>query len=113
MYYIEIAICGREIMIRLLLALCVVCLAGGYAGAQKVVTLRGCSYDGLEGCRDFKATNGHVYTLATEPGVQMPPPNLIITVTGTIKPKQIGFCAPKEILTASKIAATKQSCRHR
>ena len=102
---------------RALLAFCMICVAASYATAQAVadkpVTLRGCSYDGQELCRYFKATNGHVYQLVAGPGVIMPPPDLILTVTGTIKPRDFGFCVAKEILTASKIAATKQSCRHR
>jgi hypothetical protein len=101
---------------RILLSLIAICLVGGFAAAQttgKPVTLSGCSYDGPELCRYFQANNGEVFQLVTEPGVMMPPPNLIIKVTGTVKPKEIGFCTAKNILTASKILPSKQSCRHR
>jgi hypothetical protein len=99
-------------MMRALLALFVICLAAGYAAAQ-AVTLNGCSYDGVEICRYFQTNSGQIFQLVTEPGVALPPPNLAITVTGTVKPKGVGFCTAKQILTASKIQTTKQSCRPR
>jgi hypothetical protein len=102
-------------MFKLLLSLCLLCLAGTYAAAEakkeRTITVRGCNYVGLEGCRYLGAGIGRVYQLAAGPGVQLPPPNLIITATGTIKPREIGFCSAPYILTASKIAVSKQSCK--
>ena len=102
-------------MYKLLLSLFLVSLVGTYAAAEvkqeREVTIRGCNYAGLEGCRYLRASNGRVYQLVPGPGVQLPPPNLIVSATGTVKPKELGFCTAPNILTASKIAATKQSCK--
>jgi hypothetical protein len=100
-------------MLRILLATCALCLGVTYVAAQSAgVLVRGCNYQGLEGCRYLKASKGgRVYQLEPGFGVMMPPPNLIITAAGTVKPKEVGFCTAKWILTASKIEPTKQRCR--
>jgi hypothetical protein len=81
------------------------------AQGAKPVTVSGCTYVGLEGCHYILTTAGQTYQLAPELLIPMPPPYFIVTVTGVIKPKELGFCTAKKILLASAIVLTDKSCR--
>jgi hypothetical protein len=86
------------------------CLGEARAQDAKPATLTGCSYEGFEGCHYLLTNSGQTYQLVPNL-IPMPPPNRIVTVTGVIKPKHLGFCTAREILLASVVILTENTCR--
>jgi hypothetical protein len=98
-------------MLKTLTAACALYSLGALASAQaQTVTVRGCHIVGPEACHYLKGSNGHVYHLIPW-GPPMPPPNLLITATGTVQPPGLGFCGNKPNLFATKIQVWKYKCK--
>jgi hypothetical protein len=106
-------------MFRVLLSVlfCALCVVWGRNDAQaeavRRVTVSGCTYEGPEGCHYLLTTDGQSYELAPDFWFPMPPPYHIVTVTGIIKRKELGFCNVPKVFIASSIVVTEQSCRVR
>ena len=107
-----------ELMLKTLTLTCALCLVAGLLPAQaqqaaaqaQPTTVKGCNYNGLEGCRLLRTTSGKIYSLVAISGIPLPPPNLIVTATGTVRPPGL-ICGPNEIFEAASIKATKMRCK--